>query len=412
MSSSSAIATWTLAPAVIFFGATCQTGNYEAAKVWSGTVDTLASGELLVRNTDEPLWDQADAWQLVEELRLGSDANDEAPVFGDIISFDIDGQGRIFVLDFQAQEVSAFDPDGRFVRTIGSKGAGPGEFEQALAVDVSETGDILVMQMIKAQLSIFDPDGRYLRTESIGNPGVGLRPYEDGFDFKGRYNAIVFSISERGESQVMARFDQSLAPLDTIAIPESPVEREAFTHVTADGRASIAARIPFQGSFVWRFAPTGNLWTLATRDYELVELTPRGETRRRVFRAHEPVPVTEEEMTEVSEGFQWFISRGGTVDWARIPDTKPAVVSFFSDDEGNLWVKRQAIVPEDEGRLFDLFGPEGRYLAELRLPFPLESDPVPIVRNGILHGITTDDLGAPIVVRARIVKPWHPGSGP
>lgn len=373
MSSSSAILGWTLALTAVFLCTTCQPGNYEAAKAWSGTMDTLASGELVVRNTDEPLWDQADTWQLVEELRLGTDAEDEAPVFGDIISFDVDGQGRIFVLDFQAQEVSAFDPDGMFVRTIGSQGAGPGEFEQAQAVDVSESGEILVMQMIKAQLSIFDPEGRYLRTETVGNPGVGIRPYRGGFDFMGRYNAIVWSVSERGETQVMARFDQSLAPLDTIAIPESAVEREAFTHVTADGRASIAEIIPFQGSFEWRFSPTGNLWTLTTRDYELVELTPGGETLRRVFRAHEPVPVTEEEMAEVREGFQWFISRGGTVDWARIPRTKPAVASFFCDDEGNLWVKRQAVMPENEGRLFDLFDPEGRYLAELRLPFPLQS---------------------------------------
>lgn len=405
MSPSRTLAGWTLALMVVLCSTSCRPGNFEAGNVWSGTMDTLATGEIVVRNTDEPLWDQADVWQLVEELRLGTDAGDEAPIFGDIISFDVDGQGQIFVLDFQAQEVGAFDPDGRFVRTIGGMGAGPGEFEQALAVDISENGEVLVMQMIKAQLSIFDLDGKYLRTESIGNPGVGLRPYRGGFDFLGRYNAIVMSFGDNDKTRVMARFNQSLAPLDTIAIPESPVKREAFTHVTADGRASIAERIPFQGSFVWRFSPTGNLWTLTTRNYELVELSPGGETLRRVSRAHEPVPVTEEEMIDVREEFQWFIGQGGTVDYARVPRTKPAVVSFFCDDEGNLWVKRQAVMPEDEGRLFDLFDPEGRYLAELHLPFPLQSNPAPIVRDGILYGVSTDELGAPNIVRARIAKP-------
>ena len=63
-------------------------------------------------------------------------------------------------------------------------------------------------------------------------------------------------------TQVMARFDQSLTPLDTIAIPEASVEKGAFTHerVLADGRRpSIGELIPFQGSFKWRFSPTGNL---------------------------------------------------------------------------------------------------------------------------------------------------------
>ena len=403
MSPSRTRASWTLAVTIALCITCCRPGNFEANEAWSGTIDTLASGELVVRNTDEPLWDEADMWQFVEEIRLGTDADDEAPIFGEIISFDVDAQGRIFILDFQTQEVSVFDSDGEYVRTFGGTGAGPGEFEQALAVDISPNGEIWVMEMLYAQLSIFDTHGSYLRSEPVGNPGIGLTPYSGGFDSMGRYNAVVMFFDEYGESQVMARFDQSLTPLDTIAIPETSVERETFTHVTA--RFSISERIPFQGSFDWRFSPTGNLWTLTTKEYELVELTPLGETLRRVSRDHDPIPVSEEEMDGVREEFQWFINRGGTVDWSRIPDTKPPVVSFFCDDEGNLWVKRQAVMPGDEDRLFDLFDPEGRYLGELRLPFPLHSDPEPIVRDGMLYGVTTDDFGAPNVVRARIDKP-------
>ena len=408
MSPSRSVISWTLAVTVAFCITGCRPGSFDVSEAWSGTIDTLASGEIVVRNTDEPLWDEADAWQFVEELRVGTDTNDEAPIFGDIISFDVDGQGRIFVLDFQAQEISIFDSDGTFVRTFGGKGTGPGEFEQALSVDISESGDALVMQMLKAQLSIFDPTGRYLRTESVGNPGVGIRPYSGGFDFGGRYNAVVVFFHEFSMTQAMARFDQSLAPLDTIAIPEASVEREAFTHVRdlGGGRSSsIAESIPFQGSFEWRFSPTGNLWTLTTKEYELVELSPDGEILRKVTKEHDSVPVSEEEMADVREEFQWFINLGGMVDWSRIPNTKPAVVSFFCDDEGNLWVKREAAIPEDEGRLFDLFDPEGRFLGELRLPFPLHSDPEPIVRDGMLYGVTTTDLGAPNVVRTRIDKP-------
>ena len=92
-------------------------------------------------------------------------------------------------------------------------------------------------------------------------------------------------------------------------------------------------------------------------------------------------------MDEVREEFLLFINLGGIVDWTRILDAKPAVVSFFSDDEGNLCVKRKAAMPGDEGRFFDLFDPE------------------PIVRDGMLYGVTTDEHGAPNVIRARIENP-------
>ena len=150
--------------------------------------------------------------------------------------------------------------------------------------------------------------------------------------------------------------------------------------------------IPFQGSFGWRYSPTGNLWTLTTKEYELVEPSLVGETLRRISIDHDPVPVSEEDVEVVREAFPWFINLGGTVDWARIPDTTPAVVSFFSDNDGNLRVNREAAMPGDEGRLFDLFNPD------------------PIVRDGILYGVTTGDLGAANVVRARIEKPQQPCS--
>ena len=139
MSPSRAIISWIPAVTIAFCITCCRPGSLDVNEAWNGTIDTLASGELVVRNTEEPLWDEADTWQVVEELRVGIDTNDEAPIFGDIISFDVDGQGRIFVLDFQAQEISILIRTGLLYANLEARGTGPGEFEQALSVDISET---------------------------------------------------------------------------------------------------------------------------------------------------------------------------------------------------------------------------------------------------------------------------------
>ncbi|MDX1389196.1 MAG: 6-bladed beta-propeller, partial [Acidobacteriota bacterium] len=41
------------------------------------------------------------------------------------------GDGTIFVLDYQAAEVRAFGPDGAYLRTVATRGEGPGEIREA-----------------------------------------------------------------------------------------------------------------------------------------------------------------------------------------------------------------------------------------------------------------------------------------
>ena len=365
-------------------------------------MDTLASGEVEVRNTGDPLWTQP--WQVEEEWRIGSDTSGGPELFGNIGSFDVDAQGRAFILDDQAQEIRIFDSEGAFVRTVGSRGEGPGEFVQATSVDVSSNGEIWVTEMQQGQLNIFDSTGSLLRVERSNAPGSIILPYPGGFDRVGRFNVVFIDPYEEDFTWVLARFDQSFSPIDTIPIPRSPIERKAFEFVTEDG-GSYSMGIPFQGSFQWRFAPKGNFWTLLADRYGLAEITTSGEVLRRVTKEHESLPVTAADRREYEEGAKWFTSQGGKIDWSRVPATKPAVVTFFCDDEGNLWVQQTAENSEDEGYLFDIFDPEGRYLGTLRLPFSLQVSRNTIVRNGILYGETTDELGAPVLVRARVVKP-------
>ena len=356
-----------------------------------------ATGEI-VRNTADPLWAPEETWQVVEDLRIGSAMSEGPDLFGAIYSFDVDAWGRIFVLDDHAQEVRIFNSDGTFVRTVGRKGEGPGEFTQAVSIDLSRNGEIWVMGMGEGRVSIFDTTGAYLRQEQTNTGGWTVKPYPGGFDAMGRYNVMIQSAG----SKWMARFDLSYNPIDTIPIPENPLELEFFE----TPRTSVS--VPFQGSMRWRFSPAGTVWTLLTARYELTEMTTGGEVLRRVTKDHEPIPVTDEEREEAIENLDWFTSQGGRIDRSKFPKSKPSTASFFIDDEGNLWVEQQVAASDADnaGHLFDLFDAEGRYLGTLRLPFSLAwSRPVPIVRKGVLYGVTSDEIGVLYVVRARIVKP-------
>ncbi len=393
------------APALIIplLLAACGSGA-DAVGTWSGTVDTLPSGEIVVHNADEPLWTPEQAWQVVEDLRIGEAMSEGPDLFGGIYSFDADAWGRIFVLDDQAQEVRIFDSEGAFVRTVGRKGEGPGEFTQAGSVDLSRNGEIWVMGLGQGRVSIFDTTGTFLRQERTDG-GFVVKPYPGGFDPMGRYNVLI----PTGGMRTMARFDQYYNPIDTISLPEDPEEGEYFENVSEDGSSTMRAGVPFQDYMTWRFSPTGTVWTLLTGRYQLTEMTIDGKVLRTITKDHERIPVTDEEREQAVENLGWFTSQGGQIDRSKFPGTKPSTVSFFVDDEGNLWVERQVPAADENdvvGRIFDIFDGQGRYLGMLRLPFELHHTiPAPIVREGVLYGATYDEIGVLYVVRGRIVKP-------
>ena len=393
---------FTLGLTLLFIG--CAPTDPDIADGWSGTIDTLTSGEVVVHNEGTPLWSPEEAWQVVEEFRIGSDTGEDAIIFGTIRSFDVDADGQIYVLDDQSQEIHVFDGDGTYVRTAGTQGPGPGEFENAGAVDISPNGEILVMEMPKGRLTVLGSDGLYRRMVHINSTGWHYSTYPGGMDRTGRYNGAVLVGTDEDSKLMLARFDESFAPLDTVAYPESPVEYDYY-ELILEGGGSVRAGIPFQGSLEWRFSLGGNFWTLYTGTYELTEVTADGTVLRRIRMKFEPIPVTAQDKAELRPSFQWFTDQGGKVDLSRIPNTRPVVSSFFSDDRGNLWVKRVALSPDDADRLFDVFDAEGRFLGGLNLPFGLRSDPEPVVRSGILYGISEDEDGSSVVVIARVVTP-------
>lgn len=389
-----------LLPALLLVPGGCGFTEGRASSAWSGTIDTLPSGQIVVSNPATPVWREGDEWRVVEEIRVGTLDGDGPDMFGDITSFEVDPEGRIWILEGQAQEIRVFGADGRHVRTVGRQGGGPGEFARALQIRRGPDGNMWVIDPQNNRISVLDSAGTYL--EGMQTPGgFIIIPWPGGFDAAGNYYSPVPLPSDEGFNMGLMRLDPSFTPIDTVAIPRDPVERERFEIRREDMRW--LRSIPFTGGFDWRLAPSGTLWGTLTGEYRLFQLSLAGDTLRTITREFTPLPVTDADMDRARENLESFIRNGGKVDWSKIPSTKPAIEEFFFDDEGNLWVA-PVTTQEDDGHLFDVFDPDGRFLGTLRTPFPLATYPVPIIRDATIYGITEDELEVPYVVRARIEK--------
>lgn len=210
-------------------------------------METLPSGQVVVTNPAEPVWQAADAWTVEEVRRIGRMEGDGPDMFGAILTFAVDSFGRIWVVEDQAQEIRVFSPTGGHVRTIGRKGGGPGEFTRALRIDFGPDGNAWVADPLNARVSVFDSTGAYLTGHSIRG-GFIVLPWPGGFDDRGGYYVPTPAVGTRGFGTVIVRHDGDFAPTDTLEPPTDTRRREFFELASASGR--MRAGVPFQGGLV------------------------------------------------------------------------------------------------------------------------------------------------------------------
>ena len=69
----------------------------------------------------------------------------------------------IYIADYGNNRVLVFDADGRFVRAIGNKGQGPGEFAGPTGLCMMEDSRLAVADYGNNRIQIFSPDGQFDR---------------------------------------------------------------------------------------------------------------------------------------------------------------------------------------------------------------------------------------------------------
>ena len=179
-------------------------------------MDTLPSGTIVVKNPDAPVWDSAAAWRLVEDLRIGAVDGTGPAVFGEIGGMTQDSAGRVYVLDQQAQEIRVFAPDGSYVRTIGRRGGGPGEFRGAFGVVFDRSNNLWTLDVNNARYTLFNDAGVLLRSFHRNAGGV-VYPFLGGVDERGVVYDVVMSSVQPGIANVsFVPFDSTAAGKDSL----------------------------------------------------------------------------------------------------------------------------------------------------------------------------------------------------
>ncbi len=370
----------------------------------TGVRDTLPNGTIVVRYDRRP---EPAAVPLEPDLSIGVVEGDPHLVFGDVRGIEADRDGTIYVLDYQASEIRAFDAEGRFLRTLTRKGQGPGELTEANGMILVGDSVLWIQDHGKGRMIAVDLQGAELARVPMHVRSYGYI-WSGTIDHQGRFwkpashsdEPSVYPPSEglqESRSRVYYKsYDPATDVADSVYLGEQPWR--AFIARSRGGYSYYT--IPNDPKTITIVDPARGFWQASGTSYRIARLDERGDTTLVIEVAEEPVLVTEEERqryVDLSSESSRVDRRVAEEVAALMPAAKQAISQLVVDDRGRLWARRTKA--HGEAPTYDVFASDGEHVGTVTLTFE-PSQYLPLcIRHGRVYALVRDSLDVPAVVR-------------
>ncbi len=350
---------------------------------WKGKIEKK-DGIIIVKNPKEPIYGE-NVLILEEELIIeAKETNQEEEMFQAIVSLAIDSQGNIYVLDKKAGNVKVFDVNGIFLKTIGRKGGGPGEFGTPESFVLNPDNELCVFDSGRRIIHIFDIDGEFKRELPAS------LPFFEGPKFTSK-GEMVASYGGLGEEPyfVLKKFDLEMKPL--LSFASIPILKLPKVHVFIYYAASdLKWDINYRDEIIWGI--------MTSPEYELFIHDKDGKYIKKITKEYNPVKLSNKEYVRLMK--KWFGKVPNAEQWDLvIPDNYPPFHGFFVDDEGRIFVKRFVEVEKSNKHYFDVFDEDGKFITDIVLNINIQFG---IFKNKKFFSIEEDEDGYQYVKRCKV----------
>jgi hypothetical protein len=347
----------------IYVPASVQVSDYWKDK-------TSKQGDItIIKNLKEPFF-KNDLFLLKEEIAIGGKSAPPEETFSLIGDICAGPDGRIYIADMKTSEIKIFDKSGKFIRTFGRKGQGPGEFLLLSKLSFCFSTNELFVQDRSRGL-FFDPNGNFLRSIPLRISDWAIK-----IDATGNLRGLGQVRENNGEKEELRFYDEKGKPEKLLA--QTPIHDNLN---------------PFQPFIAWCMRRDGTIVEGYSETYEFRIHNLDGTVARQIFKDSDPIEVT-------SEWRDAFLkNRLLSTKPYRLPRYQPAYSWMFSDEKGWIFIGtlKKASIPNRT--IFDIFDQDGHYLNEVSWPMG-----ACMIENGKLYSIEIDEDGYAVVRRFAMIS--------
>lgn len=355
----------------------------------------VIDGIEFIHNSGTPM-DPDKTVTFIEDFSISIDSDD-----WNILRFDqrlklVDDNENIYISENKDQVIDVFGSDGKYIRKIGAKGDGPGEFQAITYLAVTKDGQLMVIDNRAKRTSFFDSSGQFLKSFQWQKGYVRFRLMKNSSYVTCE---IVYSPDRQFQWLYVKEVDfdgEEIRSYGEFTLEKPLIVRQGNASIFMS--FSVSPRSLFSGD-----QDRGLLYHCLNNKYSIEVYDTSGKLFRKIDRPYEPIPFTDKDKEEYWAGYQ-----GKTLEWVRkeveahhMPKVKNIVSKMYVDDESNLWVRTYEIKKEEDKILtaFDIFDSAGYYYAKVWTEFTSF-----IFKKGKMYRMDIDqDTGSHSMKRYKVV---------
>jgi hypothetical protein len=341
--------------------------------IWKGKIEKK-DGVTIVSNPKNPLY-PSEALRLEEDLTIGETGGGKDYAFNKAWFIAVDEAGAIYVMDQGDTCVKVFDESGKYLRSIGRKGEGPGELQNPNGIHIIN-GQRLVFEDFIRSLSTFSTEGRFIGSLSTAK----LMPLSILVTPENKIVVFMNAIFSGQKGKEIRIYDGQLNFIKTLLfVPDEPRDPQVVK--------------PFAAGFDWAVSQSDRLAISRKEDYEIDILDLKGNSSTIFKRDCDRIKITKAEIDDMTSK----IRKGLRMDSQKY---HPAIQGISADNEGRIYVKTFERTKDGEYFYYDVFDRDGRYL--IKVPIPRTARSL-VWKNGRMYCLEEDAEGFQKVKRYRVI---------
>jgi len=279
-----------------------------------------------------------DVIELKEDLSIGVANGAEEYMFANPSYVDADSKGNIYVADAMDKVIKVFNPEGKYLKSIGGSGQGPGEFQRLYSIIIDKNDFIHVYDVGLRRLTIFNQNGKFEKSYPFNGKGKNVISF---FIDKNDNFIVKEQVRSHDETGIKDEIEINLYSKELLFVRTIFKGEEKIANVIRNNQGVLRFTRAYPYTIHYSFIPDGKIVYGRNDTYDFYIHSLEDNTTKETSQKYKPVRISKEEETDYFKGRIFTNPRPGykkkeIKNGTFFPKEKPPFSKIIVDDTGYI----------------------------------------------------------------------------